>query len=205
MRGARLVVGLAAAGLLACGALVVAASCPLALARLMPKGAVDVSGQYQTSGAVGMGGASAHLPFQHPCTRGDPYPGHIILDVRHYGDPRVFAMQADAVAAQTIEDDTAEYARRRDKVQKETNSLDRISEVKTESASDGRLVYFDFYVDCSVRVKRSHPYAYLTAVKHTESTLLTITIEGWISAEAARNAAIEVMGKLRDADFSSMR
>jgi hypothetical protein len=58
--------------------------CPPVLASLLPKGAVHISGQYASAGIIGMGGAGADLPFDHPCTKSDKYPAHIAVDVQHY-------------------------------------------------------------------------------------------------------------------------
>jgi hypothetical protein len=56
--------------------------------------------------------------------------------------------------------------------------------------------------DCSEGANRSQPSVRLKGVAHTDSTAITIKINGFMSAEAAKTAAQEVVAKLAKADFS---
>jgi len=194
-------------GLLILGALDLsaqgAAPCPPVLASLMPKGAVNVTGQFTSAGIVGMGFAAADLPFDHPCTKSDKYPGRIVVDVQHYQGEgvKLFKMQVDSVEKQTLENEREEMERRRPDIRK-TSTLDKISDVKTETVPGGTLLYYDYYTDCSEEgIKRSHPSVRLLGVAHTDSTKINIQIDGFISAEVARAAALEVIANFGKADF----
>ena len=182
-----------------------AAKCPPIIASLMPKGARILAGHYNTAGQVSLGGAGAELPFDHICTRSTKYPGHMGFDVQHYeGDAiKLFKTQVDAVEKETLKAERAEMERRRAAVRKSTSILEQINDLKTELLpGGGTLLYYDFYLDCSEDgIKRSHPEVRLLGVAHTGSSKITVKIDGFMSAEAARTAAMEVIANFLKADF----
>lgn len=180
------------------------APCPPFLASLMPKGAVNVTGQYMAAGMVGIGAAAADLPFVHPCAnQTTKYPGHIGVDVQHYkGDGvKLFKMQVDSVEKQTLQSERAEMERRLSDIRK-TSTLGKISDVKTETVPGGTLLYYDYYMDCPPEgPKGSYPSVHLLGIAHTDSTKINIKIDGNMSAGAARAAALEVIANFGKADF----
>jgi hypothetical protein len=203
----KLILFLLTAGLLVTGAHDLSAqgsasSCPPVLASLMPKNAVKVAGQYNSAGMIGMGFAAGNLPFEHPCLAGDKYPGHISVEVQHYSGEGVtlFKMQIDAVEKQGLQNEKEEMERRRPRPGNNA-SLDKVSDLKEEKVPGGTLLYYDYYTDCSEGTKRSHPTVSLYGFVHNESTSITIKIDGFISAEVARAAALEVIANLPKADF----
>jgi hypothetical protein len=50
-------------------------------------------------------------------------------------------------------------------------------------------------------IERSMPSVRLLGVAHADSTRITIQIDGFMSAEAAKAAALEVMANFGKADF----
>ncbi len=178
--------------------------CPPVLAGLLPGGAVHVSGQYNSAGMLGLGSAAADLPFDNPCTNAvTKYPGHLTLDVKHYeGDGvALFKMQIDPEEAQRVQNGREEFEKIHAEVSGAASKAVRVSPIKMESASGGTVLYFDYDVDCSEGVKRSHPTVHLLAVAHSESTAINIEIDGFISAGAAKAAAVEVLSNFVKADF----
>ena len=168
--------------------------CPPVLAGLMPKDAVKVTGQYTPSGMIGMGSAAADLPFSNPCSNQTTRsPGLITLDVQHYrGDGvAMLKIQVDAVEQQELASERARF----EKLVPKPGSpkLLSVSPIRTEKAGYGTIMYFGYWTDCSEEVKRSKPKAHLFGVAHTDSTRITLSVEGFISAEAAKAAALEVL------------
>jgi hypothetical protein len=159
----------------------------------MPKNAVKVAGQFNSAGMVGMGFVAGNLPFEHPCLASDKYPGHISVEIQHYAGEGItlFKMQIDGVEKQGLQNEREEMERRRPKG----------CELKEEKVPGGTMLYWESYVDCSEGVKRSHPTVSLYSFVHNDSTSLTIKIDGFISAEVARAAALEVITNLPKADF----
>lgn len=181
-----------------------AEACPPVLAGFMPKNAVKVTGQYTPAGMISMGGASADLPFTNPCSnQTTKYPGRITFDVQHYtGDGvTMLKMQVDAVEQQALSSKKAEFDKRVPKPGSNPKLLS-VSPVKTEKVSGGTIIYYEYVTDCSEEVKRSKPTAQLFGVAHTDSTRITLNVEGFISAEAAKAAAIEVLNNFAKAKFN---
>lgn len=181
-----------------------AESCPPVLAGLMPKGAVKVSGQYMPSEMISMGSASAYLPFTNICSnQTTKYPGHLTLEVQHYaGDAvQMLRMQVDSVEQQTLQGKKTEFEQTIKGLQSPNSKALSVSGLKTEKIRGGTIIYFDYYIDCSEGEKRSKPSVELTGVAHTDSTRITLNIDGYISAEAARAAAVEVLTNFSKARF----
>jgi hypothetical protein len=121
--------------------------------------------------------------------------------VQHYtGDGvAMLKMQVDAVEQQAL---ASERARFEKLVPKPGNpKLLSVSPIKTEKLSHGTIMYFDYWTDCSEEVKRSKPKAHLFGMAHTDSTRITLAVEGFISAEAAKAAALEVLNNFARAKF----
>jgi hypothetical protein len=196
-----------ALALLACASISLAqkpGGCPPVLASLMPKDAVKVAGRYNSAGMIGLGFAAGELPYDNPCTNAvTKTPGHISVDVKHYDGEGVqlFKMQIDSVEAQMLQDKRAAFEKECAKLRAAKPGPVKMSGLKSESVAGGTLLYYDYYIDCSEGTPRSHPDVQLLGVAHTESTGLTIEINGFISAEAAKAAAVEVLGNFRKADF----
>ena len=172
----------------------------------MPKNAVRVVGQYNSAGIVGTGFVAADLPYDHPCISTTKYPGHIVFDVQHYqGDGvKLFRMQVDAVEKQTLQNERTEMERACAALRKNTSTLDKMSDLKTETVPGGTLLYYDYYSDCSEGVKRSMPAAKLLGIAHTDTTRINIKIDGFINAETAKAAALEVLANFLKADFGQL-
>jgi hypothetical protein len=181
-----------------------AENCPAVLAGLMPKGAVKVTGQYMPTEMISMGSAGADLPFANICSNQTTrYPGHITLEVQHYtGDAvQMLRMQVDSVEQQTLQGKKAEFEKILKNVRGANSKAVSVSELKTEKAGGGTIIYFDYYMDCSEGEKRSKPSARLAGVAHTVSSRITVNVDGFISAEAARAAAVEVLTNFGKARF----
>jgi hypothetical protein len=182
-----------------------AETCSPVLAGMMPKGAVHVSGKYTPSGMISMGSAGADLPFENICAnQTTKYPGRVTFDVQHYtGDGvEMLKMQVGMVEEQALQDEKKAFEKSYQKMKKSPSpSLDSVSPVKEEKVKGGTIIYYDYYTDCSEGEKRSKPTVKLFGVAHTESTRLTLNVNGSMSKEAARAAAVEVMENFSKAKF----
>jgi len=179
-----------------------AETCPPVLAGLMPKDAVKITGSYMPSGMISLGSAAADLPFSNPCSnQTTKYPGRITLEVQHYtlDGVAMFKMQVDAIEQQTLASKKAAFEKRVPKPG--SPKLLSVSPVKTEKIKDGTIMYFEYVTDCSEEVKRSKPSAQLFGMAHTDSTSITLNVEGSISAEVAKAAALEVLKNFAKAKF----
>jgi hypothetical protein len=181
------------------------AKCPPIMASLMPTGARILAGQYNSAGQVNLGGAGADLPFEHICTNSTKYPGHLSFEVQHYESDaaKLFKKQAAEVERQTLQDERKEMEKRRAGM-RVVHPIDKIGDLKTEALpGGGTLLYYDYYLDCSEDgVKRSHPVVRLLGVAHTDSSSIVIHIDRFMSAEAAKAAAVEVVANFLKTDFS---
>jgi hypothetical protein len=181
------------------------APCPPIMASLMPKGARILAGRYDSAGQVSLGWGGADLPFDHVCKTSTKFPGHIAFDVQHYEGEAVklFKSQVDAVEKETLQSERAEMEKRRAGM-RIVPPIDKIGDLKTETLpGGGALLYFDYDVDCSdAGIKISHPVVRLLGVAHTNSSKINIIIDRFMSAEAARAAALEVIANFFKADFS---
>jgi hypothetical protein len=177
--------------------------CPPLIASLMPKNAVKVSCQYNAAGFVGLGWAAADLPFNHPCIQSTKYPGRISFDVKHYSGEglELFRMQINAEEQQRFDNRKQELDKEHDKMQRAMKDQSLLRSVKTDRVPGGILLYLEYFIDCSEGVKRVKPYIKLLGVGHVDGTAINIEIEGFISSEAAKAAASEVLANFAKADF----
>jgi len=176
-----------------------AQQCPPLLATLMPKSAVKVTCQYNSSGFIGLGFAAGDLPFEHPCVnQTTKFPGRITFDIKHYSNDGVaiFKMQIGQEEQQRIINKKSEY----EKKLKKDSGVGGTS-IKTESLAGGTLIYIEQFIDCSEGFKRSKPLVDLLAVAHTESTAINIEINGFLSAAVAKAAAMEVISNFKKTNF----
>lgn len=180
--------------------------CPPLIASLMPKSAVKVTCQYNAAGFIGLGWAAADLPFSHPCIQTTKYPGRITFDVKHHSGegPELFRMQIDAEEGQRLANRKEELDREHDKMRRSMKDPSLLRPVKTESIPGGTLLYLEHFIDCSEGVKRVKPYVKFLGVGHKDGTAINIEIEGFISSEAAKAAAVEVLANFSKADFSRL-
>jgi hypothetical protein len=177
--------------------------CPPLIASLMPKNAAKVTCQYSAAGFVGLGFAAADLPFTHPCIQDTRYPARITFDIKHYSGEglALFRMQIDAEEQQRLTDRKKEFDKEHDQMRASLKDPGLLRPVMTEKVPGGTLLYFEFFVDCSLGVKRVKPYVKLLGVGHVDGTAINIEIEGFISSEAAKAAAVEVLANFIKADF----
>lgn len=178
-------------------------ACPPVISGLMPKNAVNVSGQYMPSPMIGMGSGAAWLPFENRCAnQTTKNPGHVTIEVQHYsGDAvQLLKMQIDAVEQQTLESKKKEFEKKQVKG-KPSPKLLKMNPLKTEKVKGGTIMYFDYWVDCSEDFVASKPTAHLFGLAHTDSSTININIDGFISQEAARDAAVEILGNFSKAKF----
>lgn len=169
--------------------------CPPVIAALAPKGAVHASGSFQGQGLMAMGGGTADLPFQHPCLT-EKFPAKWSLEVQHYMGEGVqlLQMQVAGYEQQVIENEKGEVERRRDRAG---------SPVRVERVAGGMVVLSTRTRRCpwgGVADNRKEPppipVVRLVGVAHTDSTRITLKIEGDMSAEAALAAARETFENL---------
>jgi len=181
--------------------------CPPVLASLMPKDAVKVTGQYNSAGMIGLGFATADLPFEHICVnQTTKYPGRITFDVKHYSGEgiQIFKMQISPEEQQRIMNKKKEFESKYRAILNEDRKGETINPVKMESVSGGIILYFDYTTDCSEGTKRSKPSVHLLGVAHNDNTAINLEINGDISIEKAKAAAVEVLSNFRKADFTSL-
>jgi hypothetical protein len=160
----------------------------------MPKGAQVRGGQYNSAGApgdrVGIGFATADLPFRHPCDRTASFPARITIEIKRYEGKasRIFRAQIDSVEGQLIQNDRHEF------------EAGPGGPFVLETVAQGTLLYHDWYSACLRG--GTFPTVRLLAVAHTGDTSITVRIEDIMSKEAAKAAAMEVLTKFSVADFS---
>ena len=184
-----------------------APQCPPSLASLMPASAAHVTCQYNAAGSVGIGYAAGDLPYDDLCSH-EPVklPGHMTFDIKHFGgdSSRIFKMQIDSEEQQRVSNKKAEFEKMQRDVKGSGSELLSLSPVKTENVGGGILLYFDYSANCSEEFKRPSYTVHLLGVAHNDTTAINIEIEGNMSAEAARAAASEVLGKFAKADFNKL-
>jgi hypothetical protein len=182
--------------------------CPTVLSSLMPGNAVKVTCQYNVAGIVGMGFATANLPFKNICANQvTPNPGKITYELKHYGGEAIemFKMQIGPEEQQRKQNKLSEFEKKYKKLKSTQNlRLVSLSPLKTESVSGGSISFFGYETDCSEGEKRSKPTVYLHAVGHNDSTAINIEVSGNISVDAARAAASEVLINFNKTNFSSL-
>lgn len=182
--------------------------CPAVLSSLMPGNAVKVTCQYNAAGIIGMGFATANLPFKNICANQvTQTPGKITYDLKHYAGEglEIFKMQIGPEEQQRKQNKLDEFEKRYKKLKAGNNpKLVSLSPLKTETVTGGSISYFGYETDCSEGEKRSIPTAYLHAVGHNDSTAINLEVSGNISVDAAKAAATEVLNNFTKANFSTL-
>ena len=179
-------------------------SCPAALAGLMPKAAVRVSGQYNSAGIVGLGFAAGELPFANVCVNQvTKTPGHVSVEVKHYEGEGVelFAMQIDGEEQQRLTNARQEFEQATANLHVGVNGVDSVTPFTSEAVPGGTLLSYGSWTDCSEGTKRSKPTAKLLAVAHNGDTAINVEINGFISVEAAKAAAVEILASFAKNGF----
>ncbi len=179
--------------------------CPPVIAALAPKGAVHTSGSFQGQGLMAMGGGTADLPFQHPCLT-EKFPAKWSLEIQHYMGEGVqlLRMQVAGYEQQVIENEKGEVERRRGKAGNTVQG----DPVRVEKVAGGTVILSTRTRRCpwgGVADNRKEPAPIpmirLVGVAHTDSTRITLKIEGDMSAEAALAAARETFESLAQYQF----
>lgn len=182
--------------------------CPAVLSSLMPGNAVKVTCQYNAAGIIGMGFATANLPFKNICANQvSQTPGKITYDLKHYAGEGIamFKMQIGPEEQQRKQNKLDDFEKRYQRLKAGKNpKLVSLSPLKTETVSGGSISYFGYETDCSEGEKRSIPTAYLHAVGHNDSTAINLEVSGNISVDAAKSAATEVLNNFAKANFSTL-
>lgn len=181
-------------------------SCPSTISSLMPKNAVNVQCFYNSAGFVGIGSANANLPFSNPCANQvTKTPGKITLSIKHYSGEGVqlFQMQIDSEEQQRFLEREKEFKRKWNDIKVSGSVLSK-SDLKTENLKGGKIVCFEWVVDCSEYKKQSKPKAYLYGVAHNASTTIDFNIEGEIDLATAKEAASEIISNFEKANFNSL-
>jgi len=176
-------------------------SCPDIIASLLPKNGSIRGGQY-TAGPMGMGGGSADLPFEHPCTKSEKFPARVSVAVTYYGGEmaELLKMQGDAANQQTLESAMGELRK------------GQRSPVR-EKLGGGEIVYVTFETECQPETidtgKQTTypptPHVKLKGVALTANVRLEVDLEGKISLDLAKAAVTEVFENLRKADFDKAK
>jgi hypothetical protein len=170
------------------------------IAALAPKGAVRTTGSYQGQGLMAMGGGTADLPFQHPCLT-EKYPAKWSVELQHYEGEGVqlLQMQVAGYEQQVIENEKGEIERRRGKA----GNTAQGDSIRVEQVAGGTVILSTWTRRCpwgGVADNRKEPapipVVRLVGVAHTDSTRITVKIEGDMSAEAALAAARETFVNL---------
>jgi hypothetical protein len=177
-------------------------SCPEVIASLLPKNGSVRGGQYAASGPMGMGGGSADLPFEHPCTKSEKYPARISVAVTYYADEmaELLKMQGDAANQQTLENAMSGLKRGQ-------------APPMREKLGGGEIVYVRYETECQPETidtgKRTQypptPHVKLKGVALTANVRLEVDLEGTISFDLAKAAVSEVFENLKKADFSKAK
>lgn len=174
--------------------------CPPVIAALAPKGAVRTTGSYQGQGPMALGGGTADLPFPHPCLT-EKFPAKWSLELQHYSGEGVqlLQMQVAGFEQQVIENEKGEVERRRGKAGNPAQG----DSVRVEQVAGGTVILSTRTRRCPWGGVADHrkepppiPVVRLVGVAHTDSTRITVKIEGDMSAEAALAAARETFENL---------
>lgn len=169
--------------------------CPPVIAALAPRGAVHASGSFQGQSLMALGGGTADLPFQHPCLT-EKYPAKWSVEIQHYMGEGVqlLQMQVAGYEQQVIENEQGEVGRRRDRVGTPAR-VARVAGGTVVLSTQTRRCPWGGVADAR-KEPPPIPVIRLVGVAHTDSTRITLRIEGDMSAEAALAAAKETFENL---------
>ena len=173
-------------------------ACHPIIASLLPKSGSIRGGDFNAAGPMGMGGGSADLPFEHPCTKSDKFPARISVAVTYYGGEmaQMLQMQGDAANQQTLENAMGELGRTK-------------HPPKREKLGGGEIVYVAYETECQPETIDTGktttypptPHVKLKGVALTANARLEVDLEGRISWDLAKAAVSEVFENLKKADF----
>jgi len=181
-------------------------ACPPEILALAPKAAAPgtISGSWTDAGALAMGVFGCELLAIHDCEV-TKSPGKLTLAIRVMKDPELNSpMQVDGLKQQYA-DELGQLKARAAKLKPGTGSLIRASKVIEESVPGGQIGYYDLLSDCSEDVHRERPSAWLTGIVWTSNAYGSFTIEGAITADEAKAAALELMKKFIATDFAKIK
>jgi hypothetical protein len=177
-------------------------ACHPLIASLLPKGGSIRGGDFNASGPMGMGGGSADLPFDHPCTQSNKFPARISVAVTYYAGEmaQILQMQGDAANQQTL----ADAMRGLKKGQ---------AAPKREKLGGGEIVYVAYETECQPETIDTGktttypptPHVKLKGVALTANVRLEVDLEGAYPLDRAKAAVSEVFENLKKADFDKGR
>jgi hypothetical protein len=177
-------------------------ACHPIIASLLPKSGSIRGGDFNAAGPMGMGGGSAGLAFDHPCTKSEKFPARISVAVTYYADEmaELLKMQGDAANQQTLENAMSELKR-------DSHAPRR------EKLGGGEIVYVTFETPCQpetidtgkITTYPPTPHVKIKGVALTANVRLEVDLEGLISWDLAKAAVQEVFENLQKADFSKMK
>lgn len=179
--------------------------CPPEILALAPKAAAPatLAGTWTDAGALAMGVFGCELLAVHDCEV-TKSPGKLTLAIRVMKDPELNSpMQVDGLKQQYASE-LGELKGRASKLKPGTGSLIRASKVVEETIPGGQIAYYDFLSDCSEEVHRERPEAHLTGFVHTSNAYGSFTVEGAITGDEAKAAALELMAKFLTTDFAKI-
>lgn len=174
--------------------------CPAVIAALVPKGAARVTGMYQGQGIMALGGGTADLPFPYPCLT-EKFPAKWSVELQHYEGEgiQLLQMQVAGYEQQVIQNEKDEIERRWRKARGTAQG----NPIRVEQVAGGTVILSTQTRRCpwgGVADNRVEPppipIVRLVGVAHTDSTRITLKIEGDMSAEAALAAAKETFENL---------
>ncbi len=171
------------------------AALPKEIAALLPKNAADAGGGW-TAGPISMGRLHAELPANHPCTDSKT-PGHLNVDIVYYKDKELVTPFQAAASEQEFAKKVAKY---QEDVKARTAAATarqiRLSPVKTENVTAGKLAYYDGLLGCVADGNKERPEVELFAIVNTDRLFAKLEITGSMTADEARAVAVEVMTNL---------
>lgn len=173
-------------------------ACHPLIASLLPKSGTIRGGDFNAAGPMGMGGGSADLPFDHPCTQSNKFPARISVAVTYYGGEmaQMLQMQGDAANQQTLENAMGELGRTK-------------HSPRREKLGGGEIVYVAYETECQPETIDTGktttypptPHVKLKGVALTANVRLEVDLEGAYPLDRAKAAVSEVFENLKKADF----
>jgi hypothetical protein len=173
-------------------------ACHPLIASLLPKSGTIRGGDFNAAGTMGMGGGSADLPFDHPCTQSNKFPARISVAVTYYGGEmaQMLQMQGDAANQQTLENAMGELGRTK-------------HPPRREKLGGGEIVYVAYETECQPETIDTGktttypptPHVKLKGVALTANVRLEVDLEGAYPLDQAKAVVSEVFENLKKADF----
>lgn len=179
--------------------------CPPEILALAPKTAEPktIGGSWTDAGALAMGVFGCEIRAAHDCEV-TKSPGKLTVAIRVMKDPELNSpMQVDGLKQQYASE-LGDLKERAAKLKPGTGRLIRASKVVEETLPGGQIAYYDFLSDCSEEVHRERPEAHLTGFVHTSNAYGSFTVEGAITGDEAKAAALEMMAKFLTTDFAKI-